>query len=335
MEKILIVDDSRLQAVQLKSILEDEYDITVAQTAKDGLSLASTEDFSLILLDVIMPGMDGFELLKKLQEEIITQSVPVILITSLSDVQDEQHGLILGAVDYITKPFNPQIVKARVNTHIKLYNYRRQVEYQSRTDQLTGIANRRQHDRYSFTKWNEAARLKKPFSVCMFDIDYFKAYNDTFGHPAGDKVIAALAKTLSFYLRRSTDFLARYGGEEFVAFLIGDSSQQAFEHLKKIRQAVEELHIPHAPSVSRWVTVSVGGVTVIPEAESSYDFYLKIADAMLYDAKKTGRNRVVWANENMEQLREGRPKCLNPVDKPKASGYNGPSAEELPLFYKH
>ncbi len=159
MENILIVDDSRLQAAQLESILEDEYDITVAQTAEEGLGLARDKNFSLILLDVIMPGMDGFELLKRLQEEIVTQSVPVILITSLSDAQNEQRGLILGAVDYITKPFNPLIVKARVNTHIKLYNYRRQVEYQSRTDQLTGIANRRQHDRYSFTKWNEAAPL--------------------------------------------------------------------------------------------------------------------------------------------------------------------------------
>ena len=304
MERILIVDDSRLQAAQLKSILEDEYDITIAETGEKGLRLASTENFSLILLDVIMPGMDGFELLKRLQEEIITQSVPVILITSLSDEQNEWHGLILGAVDYITKPFSPLIVKARVNTHLKLYNYRRQVEYQSRTDQLTGIPNRRQHDRYSLTKWNEAARLQIPFSVCMFDIDHFKAYNDTFGHPAGDKVIAAVARTASSYLKRSTDFLARYGGEEFVAFMIGDDSQEVFTHLKRIRQAVEDLHIPHNPDVSRWVTVSIGGATVIPQVKNSYDLHLKAADAMLYDAKKLGRTRVVWVNEKKEPLRE-------------------------------
>ena len=105
MEKILVVDDSVVQAAQLKSILSDDYDVTVAQTAEDGLRLASEESFSLILLDVVMPGMDGFTLLKKLQEEIITQSVPVILITSLSNIESEQRGLILGAVDYITKPF--------------------------------------------------------------------------------------------------------------------------------------------------------------------------------------------------------------------------------------
>lgn len=304
MEKILIVDDSVVQATQLESILEDDYDVTLAHTAEEGLSRASKEDYSLILLDVVMPGMDGFTLLKKLQEQIITQSVPVILITSLSDVADEQRGLVLGAVDYITKPFSPLIVKARVNTHVKLYNYRRQVEYQSQTDQLTGIGNRRQHDRYSAMKWKEAIRLHVPFSICMFDIDKFKAYNDTFGHPAGDKVIQAVAKTASSYLRRSTDFLARYGGEEFVAFLLGDDSEKAFEYLKKVRQAVEDLHIPHDPAVSEWVTISVGGVSVVPKSESSYAYYLKVADTMLYDAKKSGRNRVIWADEKMKQLYE-------------------------------
>ena len=306
MEKILIVDDSFLQAAQLKSIIDDEYDVVVAQTAEDGLRRASDEDFSLILLDVVMPEMDGFTLLKKLQEEIITQSIPVILITSLADAVNEQHGLVLGAVDYITKPYIPLIVKARVNTHVKLYQYRRQVEEQSMTDQLTGVANRRRYDQYSLTKWNEAARLKVPFSICMFDIDHFKVYNDTFGHPAGDKVIAAIAKTVSSQLKRSTDFVARYGGEEFVAFSMGDPSEKIFEHLKKVRQAIEDLHIPHSPTVSEWVTVSAGGVTVIPETGISYDVYLKIADTMLYDAKKHGRNRVVWADERLKQLIENK-----------------------------
>lgn len=304
MEKILIVDDSILQAAQLKSILEDEYEVTTAHTAEEGLSLASAESYSLILLDVVMPGMDGFTLLKKLQEEIITQNVPVILITSLTDIENEQYGLILGAVDYVTKPFHPLIIKARVNTHVKLYQYRRQIERQSMTDQLTGIANRRQYENYCLTKWSEAVRLQVPFTICMFDIDRFKVYNDTFGHPAGDKVISAVARKASAHLNRSTDFLERYGGEEFVGILMGDSSDKAFAHLKKIRQEIENLHIPHDPSVSQWVTVSIGGVTVIPQWGSSYASYLKIADTMLYDAKKNGRNRVIWADEKMKQLYE-------------------------------
>ncbi len=276
----------------------------MANTAEDGLRYASAGDFSLILLDVVMPGMDGFTLLKKLQEEIITRSIPVILITSLSDIQDEQRGLTLGAVDYITKPFHPLIVNARVHTHIKLYQYRKQVEQQSMTDQLTGIANRRQYELYSAAKWQEAIRLHIPVSICMFDIDHFKAYNDTFGHPAGDKVIAAVAQVLSKYFRRSTDFVARYGGEEFVALVLGGEAASVFEHVKHIRQEVETLRIPHAPSVSKWVTVSSGGVTVVPKTGDEYSVYLKIADAMLYDAKKLGRNRIVWVDEKMKQLRE-------------------------------
>ena len=304
MEKVLIVDDSLVQGAQLKSILDDEYEVTTVQTAADGLTQASTGDYSLILLDVVMPDMDGFMLLKKLQEELITQHIPVILITSLAAIEHEQRGLTLGAVDYITKPFHPLIVKARVHTHVKLYQYRKQIENQSMTDQLTGVSNRRHHDRYSATKWQEAIRLRIPISICMFDIDKFKVYNDTFGHPAGDKVTAGVASTAASYLRRGTDFFARYGGEEFVAILFGDDTDKAFEHLKTIRRAVEELHIPHNPQVSPWVTISIGGVTVIPKADSSYDTYLKIADAMLYDAKRFGRDQVVWADEAMRQHRE-------------------------------
>ncbi len=303
MEKILIVDDSAVQAASLKAILDADYDITIAQTAEEGLNYASSEDFSLILLDVIMPGMDGFMLLKRLQEEIITRSVPVILITSLTDIQNEQRGFTLGAVDYIVKPFHPVIVQARVNTHVKLYSYRKQVEEQSMTDQLTGIANRRRYDHYSVVKWNEAVRLRIPLSICMFDIDHFKVYNDTFGHPAGDKVIAAVANLLSNNLRRITDFVARYGGEEFVAIILGDEAKSTFEHINQIRQAIQDLHIPHDPSVSEWVTVSAGGVTVVPKNTDQYGTYLNIADTMLYDAKRFGRNQVVWFGDDMKQWR--------------------------------
>lgn len=303
MEKILIVDDSAVQAAQLKSILEADYEIAVAQTAEEGLEKANSDDFSLILLDVVMQGMDGFMLLKRLQEEIITRSVPVILITSLSGVQNEQYGFTLGAVDYITKPFHPVIVQARVNTHVKLYKYRKQIEQQSMTDQLTGLANRWRYESYSFTKWKEVTRLQIPFSVCMFDIDNFKVYNDTFGHPAGDKVIAAVANVLSGCLRRATDFIARYGGEEFIAIITGDEGRKAFEHAKRILRKIENLHIPHDPSIAEWVTVSAGGATIIPKDSDQYHTYLKIADTMLYDAKRYGRNQVVWFGDDMKQWR--------------------------------
>lgn len=304
MEKILIIDDSPVQANFLSSILTDDYEITVVNSAEEGLKQARAEEYSLILLDVIMPGIDGFQLLKTLQEEVILRHTPVILITSLNDTQHEEQGLTLGAVDYITKPFHPAIVRARVHTHIKLYQYRTHIEREATVDQLTGVPNRRRYDSVSGKRWQDAIRLGAPISICMFDIDKFKVYNDTFGHPAGDKVIKAVAETASSHLQRGTDFFARYGGEEFVALILGGESTVNFRHLQKVRQAVEDLHIPHNPEISPWVTVSIGGITVIPKVGSSFDTYLKMADAMLYDAKRFGRNQVVWNNERMEQLRE-------------------------------
>ncbi len=304
MEKVLIIDDSRLQAEFLKSIIQDDYDISICNTAEDGFSTAVSGDFSLILLDVVLPGMDGFTLLKDLQENAATRYTPVILITSLEGVHNEQKGLIMGAVDYITKPFNATIVRARVNTHVKLHRYRIQFEKQALVDELTGVANRRSYRQNSVEKWREALRLHIPFSVCMMDVDKFKVYNDTFGHPAGDRVLASVAKAVASCVHRSTDFFARYGGEEFALILLGDEGQKAFEFVRSVRQAVEDLHLPHDPSVSQWVTVSIGGATMRPEKEDSYDECLKRADAMLYEAKRSGRNRVMWLAENGEEWKE-------------------------------
>lgn len=304
MEKILAIDDSQVQAELLRKILCEQYDVTTCTTAKEGMQAALTGEYSLILLDVIMPDIDGFAMLKLLKEASQTKHTPVIMITGLTDVQNEEKGLVLGAVDYITKPFYPLIVKARVNTHIKLFHYQEQMRSQAMVDELTGVANRRCYEETSLSRWRDAIRLGLSFSVCMMDIDKFKVYNDTFGHPAGDKVIRAVAGVATDYLRRSTDFFARYGGEEFVAIIQGDDAKMAFSQLKQLRRAVEELRIPHNPEVSPWITVSIGGVTVQPKLSDSYDTYLKIADTMLYDAKRFGRNQVVWSNEKMEQLRE-------------------------------
>lgn len=304
MDKILIIEDSRAQAEYLKSILGPDYEVTICLKGEEGFRRAKVEAFSLIFLDIIMPDIDGFTLLKKLQETVLTKYIPVILVSGLADVQHEEKGLTLGAVDYISKPFSPITVRARANIHIKLHHYQMHFMQQAMVDQLTGIANRRRYEDESILKWREATRLGLSFSICMFDIDKFKIYNDTFGHPAGDKVIAAVARTASSFLQRSTDFLGRYGGEEFVAILIGNDAKSAFEFLKTIRQAVEDLHIPHDPSASPWVTISIGGVTLLPKSDDVFDNYLKIADNMLYNAKRYGRNRVVWSNSGQEEWRE-------------------------------
>ena len=292
--KILIIDDSNLQTEALKAILEDEYDISISQTAQDGLDNAKNGDFSLILLDVIMPDLDGFNVLKQLQGTLLTKYIPIIMITSLSDAHHEEKGLTLGAVDYIAKPFNPLIVKARVRTHVKLFQYQLNFRQQALVDELTGIANRRSYNRNSRMKWREAVRLG-------IDVDNFKLYNDTYGHAAGDKVLASVAQTISSHLHRATDYVARYGGEEFVMLLMENDARSSFEFMKRIRRSVEDLHIPQNPLVAKWVTISMGGITLTPKIDNTYDSYAQIADTMLYDAKRYGRNMVVWSNENKEQ----------------------------------
>lgn len=304
MDKILVIDDSLVQTQFLKSILETDYQVTICQTAEEGLRSAKEGGYALILLDVVMPGMDGFTLLRQLKHEDATRHIPVILITSLADIQYEERGLMLGAVDYVTKPFSPAIIKARVNTHAQLYHYQMQFRRQAMVDELTGVANRRRYEEECAARWREAVRFELPFSICMFDIDKFKIYNDTFGHPAGDQVIAAVAQTAASYFQRSTDLFARYGGEEFVALFLGSVGRTAFEFLKTVRQAVEDLHLPHKSPVSPWVTIGVGGVTAIPTTESRPKELLQQADAMLYEAKSAGRNRVIWRDENQQQLRE-------------------------------
>ena len=213
MDKILVIDDSAVQAEYLRSILKEEYDVTVCNTAKEGLSAAKEGCFGLILLDIVMPDMDGFVLLQELKETDLTKHIPVIMLTSLSDVQYEERGLLMGAVDYVAKPFSPVIIRARVNSHIQLYHYQMEFKQQAMVDELTGVANRRRYEGESLAKWREAIRFGMPLSICMFDIDKFKLYNDTFGHPAGDQVISAVAKEVSAHFRRATDLFARYGGE--------------------------------------------------------------------------------------------------------------------------
>ena len=304
MDKILVIDDSPVQSGFLCSILKNDYIVEARHTAAEGLAAVKEGGYSLILLDVVMPGMDGFQLLEELKSTKLTQHIPVILLTSLADIQYEERGLLLGAVDYVTKPFNPVIIRARVNTHIQLYRYQMHFMEQAMVDELSGVANRRRYEDEGAARWQEAMRFELPFSICMFDIDKFKLYNDTFGHPAGDQVIASVAQRVASYFRRATDLFARYGGEEFVAVFMGSQAVSAFEFMKTVRQAVEDLHIQHNSPVSPWVTVSVGGVTVVPKAGDKLDTCLKLADTMLYDAKRFGRNMVVWSNQSGEQWRE-------------------------------
>lgn len=304
MEKILVIDDSPVQTGPLCQALRNDYDVTYCQSAQEGLQAAKEGGYSLILLDLIMPEMDGFQILRELEATELTRYIPVILITGMSNAQFEERGLMLGAVDFVTKPFNLSIVRARVNTHIQLYRYQKRFQEQAMVDELTGVANRRRYEEESAARWQEAIRFELPLSICIFDIDKFKLYNDTFGHPAGDKVIKAVAQTVGAHFHRASDLFARYGGEEFIALFLGSEGIPAYEFMKTVRQSVEDLHIEHNSPVSPWVTVSVGGITLVPRPSDKLEHYVKLADTMLYDAKRLGRNQVVWSNQNREQWRE-------------------------------
>lgn len=297
-DRILIIDDSRVQAEFLRDILKEEYEVSMFTNPEEGLKCAKGSAFSMILLDVFMPGVDGFMVLKELKETPVTSRVPVMMITSLHDNECEEKGLTMGAVDYVRKPFNATIVKARVRTHVQLFGYRRKLEEQALFDELTGIANRRNYEETVLRKWREAVRLRLSFSVCMIDIDRFKCYNDRFGHPAGDHVLADVAGYLSGRLRRATDFLARYGGEEFVGIFLNEEPKSLYGYMRELVRGVEALGIAHdEPSAGRmFVTVSMGGISVFPSEGDRYESVLKMADLMLYEAKRFGRNQVVWSD---------------------------------------
>lgn len=293
MEKILIVDDSLLQGTALKNILIENYDVYMCHSGEDAIKEAASLMPSLILLDVIMQGINGFETLTLLKEQIFTKNIPVILITSLDDAGNEEYGLKLGAVDYITKPFKSSVVLARVHTHIQLYSYRKAFETLSMMDGLTGIPNRRYYDEQSESEWFRAMRDESPISIGLVDVDFFKQYNDIYGHPKGDEALKQIANYLNTQ-RRTGDFAARYGGEEFVFLLPNTSGTLAKRIACDLCQGIEMLGIPHKASKTSVITVSIGGITVIPAKGQSYDKSFKMVDDMLYKSKKTGRNKVSW-----------------------------------------
>jgi diguanylate cyclase (GGDEF)-like protein len=305
MQKVLIIDENKEETELLKAILEEDYDVVTSSDAKEGIALAETGKHSLIFLNTGFSDTEEFTVLKELQGKIMPWHIPVILLMDKEDAEKGERGLSLGAADYIVKPAYPIVVKARAHTHVSLYQYKKKEECQSAmVDSLTGVASKQRYELNGTLKWQEAVRLNVPISICMIDLDKFRTYNERYGFPAGDKVLASVAGEASAALKRSTDFFARYDGDKFIALILGGEGSVVFEHLKKIRQSVEKLHIPHWDSVSEWITVSVGGVTVVPQIGDSYETYFEMAQNMLAEAKKSGRNQIVWIDEKKEQLKE-------------------------------
>lgn len=295
MEKVLIVDDSRLDVHVLADILKEEYEVITAHTGEEGLKRAKEELPVLILLDIIMPVMDGFEILKELKNTESTKEIPVIFLTALTDEKTEEKGLLMGAIDYIKKPFNANIVRARVRTHVKHHLYMRTIENQLSVDGLTGAFNRRAFENHKVQIWNHAKTHQVPLSIFVADIDYFKRVNDTYGHGEGDHVLKTAVAEMLKGLNDKETYLARYGGEEFVAILHNKTVSEAQIIAEEIRESIRKLNIPNENSdVCPYLTISIGGSTIIPTDDSSVTKLLETADNMLYEAKAGGRNRTCW-----------------------------------------
>lgn len=291
--KILVVDDIPSNVHVLSRILKDDYDIYFATDGEKALDLVQARMPDLVLLDIMMPGMDGFEVCRRIKDDPTTHDIPVIFISAKSEVEDETRGLEVGAIDFITKPISPPIVKARVRNHLLLKRQTDLLRSLSFLDGLTGIANRRRFDETMAREWRRCARSHLPLSLVILDVDHFKAYNDQYGHQAGDECLRIVAEVLAERARRPSDLVARYGGEEFVCLLPETDGPGATRVAEGFRIGVAERRIPHAQSpVAPYVTVSLGVATVIPSTESSPEKLAEMADQLLYRAKRTGRNRV-------------------------------------------
>ncbi len=291
---ILVVDDAIENINIIGHILKDENEVIFALDGEEALDIIKEQLPDIILLDAIMPGMDGYAVCRELKKSPRTEGIPIIFITSLNSPEDETRALEAGAVDFITKPVNRSVVKARVKTHLTLKRQSDMLWVVARTDGLTGISNRRCFDEELDKEWRRCERIKQPIAVILADIDHFKNFNDHYGHQAGDACLVAVARSLSDSIRRPPDIVARYGGEEFVIALPHDSAEGAKTVAQRILDSVRALAIPHhRSSCAPVVTVSVGVAAAIPSRGQTPATLIAAADTCLYRAKETGRNRYI------------------------------------------
>jgi diguanylate cyclase (GGDEF)-like protein len=291
---VLLVDDEPTNIHLLRAILEDSYDLFFATTGVDALRVAAAERPDLVLLDVVMPEMDGYEVCRRLQADRELGAVPVIFVTGMRRESDEATGLQLGALDYITKPFHPGIVQLRIRNQIALKRQRDRLARLSEMDGLTELCNRRTLDESLDREWRRGLRSRRPLSLIMIDIDYFKSYNDHCGHPGGDECLRAVAGALQSRLQRAGDTLGRFGGDEFLAILPDTEGAGAWALGDAMCAAVAALRIPHPDRAGGGVTVSVGVATARTYRRQNRTDLQNAVDEALYRAKHAGRNRVSY-----------------------------------------
>lgn len=292
--RLLIVDDQPINIRFLHEIFQADHDVFAATSGADALAFCAAELPDLILADVMMPQMDGYDLCRRLKLDKRTSEIPVIFVTSHSDTPEEEQGLEAGAVDFISKSASPRVIRARVKTHLTLKHQADLLRSLSLIDSLTGIANRRKFDETLRTEWRHCARENKPLSLLMIDIDFFKRYNDEYGHQAGDACLRAVASCIQSCMTRPHDLAARYGGEEFVCVLSGTPHDGGLAKARSLLAAVEALAIPHSASdvPGGLVSISIGLASITPHHEHVMENLTLAADQALYQAKQEGRGRV-------------------------------------------
>ncbi len=283
---ILVVDDTKENVHILLSLLE-EYDVVVALSGKKALKMVEKNDIDIILLDIMMPEMDGYEVCAILKSQPHTKEIPILFITAKTDEESIEKAFDTGGVDYVTKPFKPKELLARVKTQVENKRLIKELNFMASRDAMTGIYNRRK-----FFELGEELfdGVDKNLFAIMIDIDKFKNVNDTYGHPFGDIVIKSLTHTVSTLIESETIF-ARLGGEEFILLCEAKSRQEVEDKIELIRATIESLEEKCEGEVVKF-TISNG--IAQKHSGDSLDLLLKRADEALYEAKESGRNRVCF-----------------------------------------
>ena len=285
---ILIIDDTPMQLRILSQMLSPLYDIRIAQTGEKGLMLANKHHIDVILLDILMEGMSGYEVLESLKNSEKTRDIPVIFTSSLDSAESEIKGLSCGAVDYIIKPFIEEIVLLRVGLQVKLVKQMKFIEESTLYDGLTGIYNRQCFNLTLETEWANAVENGQCISLIMLDIDKFKSFNDNYGHLGGDKCLITVAKALKI---RDFDTVFRWGGEEFSVLLPNIASESAKGIAERLRRTIEETKVEYEEGKFASVTISLGVGTIFPTELCRPEDFCSEVDKALYKAKENGRNR--------------------------------------------
>lgn len=290
--RVLVVDDQAINVRLLHELFHHDFDMFMATTGQQALETCRKLLPDVILLDIEMPDLSGFEVCLRLKADSATAHIPVIFITSHFDEAQEVQGFQVGGADFIRKPINPVVTKVRVQNQFALKRQADILRSIALLDGLTGVANRRKFEMTMTTTWLQCARDKTPLSLVVLDVDYFKKYNDHYGHAEGDLCLRNVAQTIKSCLKRPMDLLARYGGEEFVCVLPQSDLAGASHVAKLIVNTIAELAMPHQLGINGVVTVSAGVAAINPVAGEAWQPLFEAADKQLYQAKQKGRNQV-------------------------------------------